>query len=86
MAFQRCDDAKRQLDDMTGGTSSLASFMQKVQYERDKTNKKLDNAMKKVEGLEGIVLKDFGATEKTVDHLRLKCSMLEKQVQDIDHE
>ena len=52
--------------------------MQKVQYERDKTNKKLDNALKKVEGLEAIVLKDFGATEKTVDHLRLKCSMLEK--------
>ena len=63
---------------MTGGTSSLASFMQKVQYERDKTNKKVDSALKKVEGLEAIVLKDFGATEKTVDHLRLKCSMLEK--------
>ena len=71
---------------MTGGASSLASFMQKVQYERDKTNKKLDNFMKKVEGLEAIVLKDFGATQKTVDHLRLKCNMLEKQVQDIDHE
>ena len=63
---------------MTGGTSSLASFMQKVQYERDKTNKKLDNFMKKVENLEAIVLKDFGACEKTVDHLRIKCSLLEK--------
>ena len=52
--------------------------MQKVQLERDKTNKKLENLLKKVEGLEGIVLRDFGATEKTVDHLRLKCSMLEK--------
>lgn len=41
-AYAKCDDVKRQMDEMTGGASNLAAFMQKVGFERDKTNKKLE--------------------------------------------
>jgi len=82
----RCDAVKRQMDDMTGGSTNLASFMQTVQNERTKTNKKLDNIMKKLDILETQVCKDGGSNEKMLDMLHKKVTLLEKQVQDIDHE
>ena len=71
---------------MTGGANNLASFMQKVKIEREKTNAKLDNLFKKLDRLETQVCMDGGASEKLLDNLRKKVVLIEKQFQDIDHE
>ena len=71
---------------MTGGASNLANFMSKVQSEREKTNNKLDSMVKKLDRLETQVVKDGGSTGKMVEYLSKKAAVLEKQVQDIDHE
>ena len=74
------------MDDMTGGSSNLASFMSTVQSERTKTNRKLENLLKKLDKLEAQVCKDGGSNEKLLEMLHKKTTLLEKQVQDIDHD
>lgn len=74
------------MDDMTGGTSNLASFMGAVQSERAKTNKKMETLLKKLDKLEAQVCKDGGSNEKLLEMLHKKTTLLEKQVQDIDHD
>ena len=85
-AFLACEKCEKQISDMTGGANNLASFMQKVKYDRDKTNVKLDNFFKKLDRLETEVCKNGGASEKLLEHLSKKSMLIEKQVQDIDHE
>lgn len=74
------------MDEMTGGSTNLAAFMQQVSNERAKTNTKLENLLKKYDRLETQVCKDGGSNEKMLEMLHKKTTLLEKQVQDIDHE
>ena len=64
----------------------MAAFMATVQSERKKTNKKMESLLKKLDKLEAQVCKDGGSNEKLLDMLHKKTTLLEKQVQDIDHE
>ena len=64
----------------------MASFMSTVQSERTKTNRKLENLLKKLDKLEAQVCKDGGSNEKLLEMLHKKTTLLEKQVQDIDHD
>ena len=85
-AYKKCDEVKTQIDEMTGGATNLAAFMQKVQFEREKTNNKMENLLKKVDRIETEVCMNGGANEKLLDYLGKKTTLLERTVQDIDHE
>ena len=68
------------MDDMTGGASNLAAFMSTVQVERVRTNKKMETCLRKLDLLETQVCKDGGSTEKLLEMLHKKTTLLEKQV------
>ena len=51
------------MDEMTGGATNLAAFMQKVQFEREKTNAKMEKLLAKLDRLETQVCKDGGSNE-----------------------
>ena len=65
---------------MTGGANNLATFMQKVKFDRDKTDRKLESFQKKQDRLETEVCKNGGASEKMIEHLSKKAALLEKAV------
>ena len=85
-AFKFSEEVKKQLDEMTDGATNLTSFMAKVKLDRDKMLAKQDTLFKKLDRLETQVCRDGGASEKLLDHLSKKVVILERQVQDIDHE
>ena len=74
------------MDEMTGGATNLAAFMQKVQFEREKTNAKMEKLLAKLDRLETQVCKDGGSNERMLDYLHKKTTLMERTVQDLDHE
>ena len=74
------------MEEMTGGANNLASFMEQVKKERQKTNEKLYKCMASLEKLQMKVFEEGGSNGKVMSNLVKKCTLLEKTVQDLDHE
>ena len=85
-AFQRCDQVSAELKEITGGANNLAEFMEQVKRERIKVNAKLDKTIDSLDKLDQRVFTENTNSDKLLCITSKKVQILEKTVQDLNHE